>query len=63
MACTPTREPALRRRSLPQHTYNNNNDRTLLTQSISSAAVIQNEAAHGIKNLLPYSGFPTSSAL
>ncbi len=43
--------------------YNNNNDRNLLTQSISSAAVIQNEAAHGITNLLPYSGFPTSSAL
>ncbi len=42
--------------------YNNNNDRNLLAQSISSAAVIQNEAAHGISNLLPYSGFPTSSA-
>jgi hypothetical protein len=44
-------------------TYNNNNDRNLLTQSISSAAVIQNEAAHGITNLLPYSGFPTSTSL
>lgn len=44
-------------------TYNNNNDRNLLSQSISSAAVIQNEAAHGITNLLPYSGFPTSTAL
>ena len=43
--------------------YNNNNDRNLLAQSISSAAVIQNEAAHGITNLLPYSGFPTSSSL
>ena len=42
---------------------NNNSDRNLLTQSISSAAVIQNEAAHGITNLVPYSGFPTSSAL
>jgi hypothetical protein len=44
-------------------TYNNNNDRNLLAQSISSAAVIQNEAAHGITNLLPYSGFPASTAL
>ncbi len=44
-------------------TYNNNNDRNLLSQSISSAAVIQNEAAHGITNLLPYSGFPASTAL
>jgi hypothetical protein len=44
-------------------TYNNNNDRNLLTQSISSAAVIQNEAAHGITNLLPYAGFPTSTSL
>ncbi|HEY6342569.1 MAG TPA: TonB-dependent receptor [Bryobacteraceae bacterium] len=47
----------------PSSTYNNNNDRNLLTQSISSAAVMQNEAAHGITNLLPYSGFPTSSTL
>lgn len=44
-------------------TYNNNNDRNLLTQSISSAGVIQNEAAHGITKLLPYSGFPASSTL
>ena len=44
-------------------TYNNNSDRNLLSQSISSAAVIQNEAVHGITNLLPYSGFPTSTAL
>ena len=41
----------------------NNNDRNLLAQSISSAAVIQNEAKFGITSLLPYSGFPTSSAL
>jgi len=44
-------------------TYNNNNDRNLLNLPISSPAVIQNEAAHGITNLLPYSGFPTSSSL
>ncbi len=47
----------------PSTTYNNNSDRSMLTQSISSAGVIQNEAAHGITNLLPYSGFPTSSSL
>jgi hypothetical protein len=47
----------------PSSTYNNNNDRTLLTQPISSPSVIQNEAAHGINNLLPYPGFPTSTAL
>jgi hypothetical protein len=44
-------------------TYNNNNDRVLLGTPISSTAVIQNAAAHGITNLLPYSGFPTSSTL
>jgi len=44
-------------------TYNNNNDRNLLTQSISNPAVIQNEAAHGITSLIPYAGFPTSSPL
>jgi hypothetical protein len=44
-------------------TYNNNNDRNLLTQSISNPAVISNEAAHGITNLVPYAGFPTSSPL
>ncbi|MEP6962916.1 MAG: hypothetical protein ABI995_12615, partial [Acidobacteriota bacterium] len=44
-------------------TYNNNNDRVLLTQPISSAAVIQNAASRGINSLLPYSGFPTNSAL
>jgi hypothetical protein len=44
-------------------TYNNNNDRNLLTQSISSANVIQNEAAHGITKLSPYPGFPASSTL
>jgi Carboxypeptidase regulatory-like domain len=44
-------------------TYNNNNDRNLLTQSISSTAVIQNETAHGITKLIPYPGFPTNSTL
>jgi hypothetical protein len=44
-------------------TYNNNNDRILLGTPISSNNVIQNEAAHGITNLLPYSGFPTSTPL
>ena len=64
MVCIPTREPALHgRRCLRQHDYNNNNDRNLLTQSISSTAVIQNEAAHGITKLLPYPGFPTNSTL
>jgi hypothetical protein len=43
--------------------YNNNADRALLTQPISSTAVIQNEAKFGITNLLPYSGFPTSTSL
>jgi hypothetical protein len=47
----------------PSTTYNNNNDRVLLGTSISSNNVIQNETAHGITNLLPYSGFPTSSTL
>ncbi len=44
-------------------TYNNNNDRVLLTQPISNPAVIQNAAAHGITSLLPYSGFPTNTTL
>ena len=44
-------------------TYNNNNDRVLLGTPISSNAVIQNAAAHGITNLLPYSGFPASTTL
>jgi TonB dependent receptor len=41
--------------------YNNNGDRALLTQSISSTAVIQAMSARGVTNLLPYSGFPTSN--
>jgi hypothetical protein len=44
-------------------TYNNNNDRGLLTQSLNSAAVINALAAHGITNFLPYSGFPASNSL
>jgi len=44
-------------------TYNNNNDRVLLGTPISSPQVIQNAAAHGITNLLPYSGFPASTTL
>ncbi|HSP68651.1 MAG TPA: hypothetical protein VLN48_13050, partial [Bryobacteraceae bacterium] len=44
-------------------TYNNNNDRVLLGTPISSNNVIQNAAAHGITNLLPYSGFPASTTL
>jgi hypothetical protein len=43
--------------------YNNNNDRVLLADPISSTAVIQAMDARGITNLLPYSGFPTSSTL
>ena len=44
-------------------TYNNNNDRVLLGTPISSNNVITNAASHGITNLLPYSGFPTSTSL
>jgi hypothetical protein len=44
-------------------TWDNNSDRNLLTQPISNPAVIQNEAARGITNLLPYPGFPASSPL
>ena len=44
-------------------TYNNYADELLLSQSISSTAVINRMAAAGIKNLLPYSGYPTSNSL
>ena len=44
-------------------TYNNNNDRVLLADPISSTAVIQKLASVGISSILPYSGFPTSTAL
>jgi hypothetical protein len=43
--------------------YDNNADRNLLSQSISNPAVIKNEATHGITNLVPYAGFPTSTTL
>ena len=43
--------------------YNNNNDRVLLADPISSTAVTQALAARGITNILPYAGFPTSSTL
>ena len=47
----------------PSSTYNNNNDRILLADSISSSAVIQKMASIGRGSILPYSGFPTSTAL
>ncbi len=46
----------------PSSTYNNNGDRVLLSQSLSSAAVIQKQGAIG-RSFLPYSGFPTFSSL
>ncbi len=47
----------------PSTTYNNYNDRALLTQSLNSTAVISALAAHGITNFLPYSGFPATNSL
>ena len=44
-------------------TYNNNSDRVLLADPISSAVVSQTLASRGITGILPYSGFPTSSTL
>jgi hypothetical protein len=44
-------------------TYNNYNDRALLTQPLNSAAVVNALAAHGITNFLPYSGFPATNSL
>ena len=44
-------------------TYNNNGDRVLLTQSISSSTVVQSMSQRGITHLLPYTGFPTSNTL
>jgi hypothetical protein len=41
----------------------NDCDRALLSVPISSAVVQQHLAAYGITNYLPYSGFPTSTAL
>ncbi len=43
--------------------YNNDADRALLTQAISSTAVTSRMASIGITNLLPYSGYPTSNSL
>ncbi len=43
--------------------YNNNNDRNLLTQPLSSVAVQTALAAHGFPNFLPYSGFPLGNSL
>jgi hypothetical protein len=43
--------------------YNNDNDRALLGQPISSTQVVQAMAARGITNLLPYSSFPTDAPL
>jgi hypothetical protein len=43
--------------------YNNENDRLLLTEALSSSAVQQKLASIGRAGYLPYSGFPTSSSL
>jgi len=43
--------------------YNNDADRALLTQPISSTAVISRMKAAGISNLFPYSGFPATQSL
>ena len=43
--------------------YNNANARALLADPISSTAVTQALAGAGIKSVVPYSGFPTSTAL
>jgi hypothetical protein len=44
-------------------TYNNDNDRNLLTQPLSSVAVQTGMAARGFPNFLPYSGFPLGNSL
>lgn len=44
-------------------TYNNDSDRNLLTQPLSSAAVKNALAAHGFPNFSPYPGFPSGSSL
>ncbi len=43
--------------------YNNYNDYLLLSQPLSNPQVIQTLAARGIKNIVPYSGFPLSGTL
>jgi hypothetical protein len=47
----------------PSSTYNNYTDRGLLTLPLNSAAVVNDLAAHGFKNFLPYSGFPVTNSL
>ena len=44
-------------------TYNNDADRNLLSQQLSSAAVAQAAARTGRASFLPYAGFPTSQSL
>jgi hypothetical protein len=44
-------------------TYNNYNDRALLTQSINSTQVVTTLASHGINSILPYNGFPVTNSL
>ncbi|HLH42358.1 MAG TPA: carboxypeptidase-like regulatory domain-containing protein [Bryobacteraceae bacterium] len=43
--------------------YDNDQDRNLLTQPLNSAKVQQALAARGFPNFLPYSGFPLGSSL
>ena len=44
-------------------TYNNYNDRALLTQPINSTQVISAMASRGFPHFLPYSGFPVTNSL
>ncbi len=44
-------------------TYNNYNDRALLTQPLNSTQVISAMAARGFPHFLPYSGFPVTNSL
>jgi hypothetical protein len=44
-------------------TYNNDQDRNLLTQPLSSATVQSALASRGFPNFLPYSGFPLGNSL
>ncbi len=44
-------------------TYNNDQDRNLLTQPLSSATVQAAMAARGFPNFSPYSGFPSGNSL
>jgi hypothetical protein len=47
----------------PSTAYNNDQDRILLTQPLSSAAVQNALTAHGFPNFRPYSGFPLGNTL